>query len=229
MSGPPFDPRPGIGFGRIQKDDPGDANYPLREGVRRRGASLVPTRRSRRWRLLRRYQLFQGSTPQCVSHTGKHWERAHPTNKPTDLDPARLYALCKQRDGLPQADGTTGRAMLQVYQSLGRVENYFWASPGDPEAIWAWLMNVGSLWWGADWTESQLYPQADGFTAVEGVPQYGHETLILGGDRRTGLLDGVNSWGLDWGVQGRFKLRFSSLIWHLERGADLAGVVEKVA
>src|SRR5687768_14934277 len=103
--------------------DPNDARYPMRAALPPRAEVIAP--QGRLWRLWRRWQRYQGQTPQCVAYGGKHWELSDPTRFRVGISEAELYALCKHRDMWPGVDGTDSRALLKVYQELGKVESYW--------------------------------------------------------------------------------------------------------
>jgi hypothetical protein len=205
----------------------------------RGAAAVLPARVERLHRLPRKLQLDQDGTPQCVAYCKKHWELANPIGGGKRRPPAEDYLLAKQRDGFPGQDGTTGTAMLGVAEDQGIVESsWYYTGPDDLEALHDWLLHWGSLWFGANWTEAmfrasptQKYPNGL-LTCGEGQPFiYGHQTLLLGTNRRRRTLTDLNSWGnANWGVEGRAEIpdaEFARLMDPAEGWGDIIGVVER--
>lgn len=215
---------PVVGFGRLGSPRIAQEKYPMRAALPRRAVTL-PARK--RWRLYRAQQLDQGNTPECVTHTGKHWERSLPTYTTTGETAHELYLRCKRIDGWPNEDGTSGDALLQVYRALGKVASWHWYADGDTDACDRWLLTKGPLWWGAAWSESMFRTDASGLVTVTGALQYGHETLIIGYDRTTGLYEICNSWGNSrFGIQGRGFIRRADFWRVTDESGDLIGVQE---
>ena len=60
----------------------------------------------------------QKSKPACGGHGGTTFFQALAKNGET-LSPRFVYAMCKKIDGVPDSQGTTGRAIMQVLQKYG--------------------------------------------------------------------------------------------------------------
>lgn len=212
-------------LGRLPSPARAREKYPMRAALAvPRRAPVLPARK--RWRLYRNQQLDQGNTPECVTHTGKHWERSLPTYTTTGLTPHELYLRCKAIDPWPGQDGTSADALLQVYRSLGKAASWWWYDGNQMDAL-RWLLTKGPLWWGASWTESMFRTDAAGLITVTGPRLYGHEVLIIGADMSTRLAEIVQSWGNSrFGIQGRGWIHFDDLFDLTDRTGDLIGVEE---
>ena len=193
-------------------------------------------RTSRRWRLPRAWQLDQNGTPQCVAYTFKHWERSLPIANRRGLEPAENYRRAKAIDGAPNEDGTWAEAMLRVYEEQGLVESsWWWRSPADMPAANEWLLHIGGLAWGAYWPESMFRTvlkegQETGLIEVSGDFKYGHETFVIGWNKRQKRKEIVQSWGNDhYGIHGRAWIQDEDFDRLMAAGGDLVGVVEKRA
>lgn len=215
---------PAVGFGRLPSPARAREKYPMRAALPRKAVTL-PTRK--RWRLYRSQQLDQGNTPECVTHCGKHWELSLPTYTTTGLSAHEMYVRCKAVDPWPNEDGTSGDALLQVYRTLGKVASWHWYDGNQDDAI-RWLLTRGPLWFGSSWTDSMFRTDARGLIEVTGAMQYGHEVLVIGADRTTGLVEICNSWGNSrFGIDGRGFLTLANLFRLVDAGGDLIGVVEQ--
>lgn len=194
------------------------------------GAGPAP-RLMRTWRLPRSWQLDQNGTPQCVAYTEEHWRLSLPMVGRARLGPAEMYRRAKLIDGWPGQDGTDASAMLAVCTELGIVESHWWwQSEPDTAAADEWLLNVGPMWLGAWWSESMFRTTAKGMIEVTGELKYGHETLVLGTNRRQKMRLIQNSWGRsNFGVDGRGWIRDEDFNRLMAEGGDLIGVVEKRA
>ena len=192
---------------------------------------------SRRWYLRRNEQQDQGTTPQCVAYTQKHWELAVPTINRAGLPAGEMYARCKAVDRWPGEDGTSADAMLTVCQKLGIVRSHWWwTHAGDDEAAKRWLLDIGPLWWGAGWSSSMFRTDREvvGLVNVEGPLIYGHETLVIGYTPnftgRGPAFEIVNSWGNEnFGLLGRGWILEPDFWRIMHETGDLVGVVEERA
>jgi hypothetical protein len=216
---------PAVGFGRLPSPQIAKEKYPLRAALARpRKAETLPARK--RWRLYRAQQLDQGSTPQCVAYTGKHWESSLPTYTKTGLAPGELYARCKKIDPWPGEDGTSADALLQVYRAIGKVKSWHWYD-GNRVDVERWLLTRGPMWWGAGWSESMFRTDANGLITVTGPLIYGHETLVIATDRVKRRKEIVNSWGNDrFGIEGRGWISDDDFWRVTDQAGDLVGVEE---
>lgn len=61
---------------------------------------------------------------------------------------------------------------------------------------------------GTNWYSDMTYPDKRGFVYPTGDVVGGHEYTAVGVNYQTKTLHFVNSWGKDWGRNGRFKMRF---------------------
>lgn len=217
---------PAVGFGRLRSPARAREKYPMRAAItRKEAAATLPARK--RWRLYKSQQLDQGNTPECVTHTGKHWELSLPTYTKTGLTAHEMYERCKAIDGFAGEDGTSGDALLQVYRTLGKVASWHWYADKDTEASDRWLLTKGPLWFGSAWAESMFRTDARGLVEVTGDLLYGHEVIVIGYDRTTGLYEICNSWGNDrFGIQGRGWIRRADFWRLVDESGDLIGVVE---
>lgn len=222
-----------VNTGRIYAPDSRDKRFPLRAALPPRAEVIAPV--SRLWRLYRKWQRYQGSTPQCVAYGGKHWELSLPIAFRRGITEAELYALCKQRDDWPGMDGTDSRALLKVYQELGKVASYWWYT-GDLEEVKLWVLTTGPIWFGAFWSEEMFFTGSDGVMTVGNPSEYlGHQTLILGYNRRADVWEIVNSHGncYDpqpcWGDMGRGRMKSVDLQKLLDAQGDACGVCEQLA
>lgn len=187
---------------------------------------------SRTWRLYRDWQLDQGSTPQCVAFTKKHWELSLPIANRVGLPPHQFYARCKERDGWPGEEGTSAWAALDVAMEEGLVaSHWWWTGITDDDAARTWIQTIGPMWYGVYIPESFFRTDANGIVEVEGPNLYGHEMLVIGWVKSYKGLGPcfilLNSWGNVWGVEGRAYITEADFYRLLSEGGDLVGVVER--
>ena len=197
------------GLGRLPAADERDHNYPLRALVRGRQERI-----SRRW-WTSPLQLDQGTTPQCVAYSWLHWLAAGPVTqrplKDPELPPEALYRRAQEVDEWPgiEYDGTSVRAGAKVLQSLGYVANYHWALTFDD--LVTGLLNVGPMVVGTNWYESMFEPTDQGFIGVGGGNVGGHAYLLYGVNTINETIFLKNSWGSQWGLNGKARMKFSAM------------------
>lgn len=146
--------------------------------------------------------LDQGQSPHCVAYSWTGWGLATPirTRLAQLTPPDKLYAECKAIDGYA-GDGTTVRAGVQIMQRQGRIKNYLWAQT--PAELTAWLLTMGPVVVGTEWTSEMFTPDARGFVHPRGSVEGGHAYLVTGFNAVTRNYRCRNSWG-GWGQSGNF-------------------------
>lgn len=120
----------------------------------------------------------------------------------------------------PQYEGTSVLAAVQTATKLGLYAEYRWAFSLQDAVVG--LGHVGPLLLGINWYPSMGEPDADGWVKVTGEMDGGHAILAQavkivwlrpGGETTWANVDVDhswivlhNSWGKDWGVNGRCRL-----------------------
>jgi hypothetical protein len=163
-------------------------------------------------------QLDQSDTPHCVAFASSAWGNAEPTMDAFDNAYAHgfYYEIKRDVDGEPedhvpvdQQQGTYVRSGAKGMKNRGRIAAYFFADPGDAgiAQIKEWLLNHGPIIMGTDWLSGMFRVDANGYLSVTGSLEGGHAWLIYGYDATLDEYHCDNSWGLSWGMNGRFKLK----------------------
>lgn len=209
---PPAQEGDQTGLGRIlSTPDERDAKYLLPKTTKR-AAEIT----SRHW-LSKGKTLDQGATSQCVAYSGVRLLTTHPiVNKP--LDPVELYGQCQTLDEWPgeNYDGTSVRALFKALKLRGLVEEYRWAR--DAQSVLTHVLAKGPVVMGTTWTIDMFTPDREGYIWPVGRPAGGHAWLIIGANRKkqnpddtVGAVRMINSWGPNWGANGRAWLSLKAL------------------
>lgn len=198
----------GYGKGRIISFDPRDANYKMRGAL----PPIQPTVNRRFWAT--GPVLNQGDTQHCVAYAGEQFLMTFPVQNKPYKTPAELYRLCQLNDewegGEPLYYGTSTRALMKVLMAAGLVQSYLWANSAD--TVRRWLLMRGPVLIGTNWYTGMYKPDPKtGFIFPTGAPDGGHETMLRGWDdtvtcpkcRNKGAARLINSWGEEWGQQGK--------------------------
>lgn len=218
-----------IGLGRLPSKDVRDHQYLI--PVRRKAASVVT---QKTW-----YSggvMDQGATSQCVAYSGVKYLTSGPVyNKP--LDPVELYRECLKLDEWPGEDfdgGTSVRALFKALKGRGLVTEYRWAFELEP--VVNHVLTTGPVVMGTVWTYDMFMPHnVNGYIWPTGSVEGGHAWLIIGANRNRRNPDGskgafrmVNSWGDDWGQNGRAWLSFETLAYLIKQDGEAAVATEVV-
>lgn len=202
-------------YGRIPSPpDKRDSRYLLR---------AQKTKRKKRYWASPNIVLDQKATPRCVGYSTSHLLLASPIRQ--YVDPDGLYQGCKLIDGEPDEEGTWVRTAFEILRKAGLVSEYRWARTlGD--LIYT-VLEVGPVVVGTNWYESMETP-------VKGVITIGYDCWSLGG--HAWLIDGVdtvkelfrmkNSWGRDWGNNGRALISFDDMERLIKEEGEIALAVE---
>lgn len=131
----------------------------------------------------------------------------------TEKDAIAFYTAATVIDGFPgqwppDDTGSSGLAVCKVAKANKLISGYQHAF-SITSALQA-LMH-GPVITGVNWYAGFDVPDSRGIVTIGGSIRGGHEFEVLGYDPATDLLTCENSWGLGWGVMGRFH--FTSKTW----------------
>ena len=176
------------------------------------------TRRKFRYWSDNRYWGDQLSTPHCVGYSFMHWL----TNAPivSYIDPDGIYKLAKQHDVWrgEDYDGTSVRAGAKVLKMLGLISEYRWCV-GVADLANA-ILTQSPVVVGTDWTEGMETPDADNRIHATGEVIGGHAYLITGVSLTRKVFRIKNSWGREWGADGRAYISFADMAKLLSAGGE---------
>jgi len=180
----------------------------------------------------------QGSTSQCAAYSTTSfaeailWQIKH---RPTQLDPAKVYARAKQLDGDPNAEGTSLdcaiNALLQVYPDLFdkscscNLIRGFGVNIQDIKfAIHKYGFMIGGFNITTDWYAASGNPN-NGWIPSKGGTSIGGHAVLCCGYNENGLII-QNSWGTNWCEKGFGVLRWSDVRKQFMYGAVIKGCLK---
>lgn len=171
----------------------------------------------------------QGHTNSCVGYSWKQFLQTTPLKTMDGPNPLDIYYQARLLDPWPQNDrvdsGTTVRAGAQVLQGLGRLKSYVFAQ--NITEIQQWVLRHGPLVVGVRWSMPMFTPDPSGLVHPSSDVVGGHAWVMHGVDRFLGLAYGISSWGLDFGVKGKFSISLSDLDALLMQGGEACAAVER--
>lgn len=214
-------------FGRLEAPDERDKNYPMRAAIADIMAA-APARITRYWNDSG-WWGNQGSMPWCVAYAVLHWAEDGPiTHKlvPPPLIPASdVYHRAQLIDEWPgeNYDGTSVRAGMKVLQEHGLVQSYHWAA--NVQDIVDAILEVGPVVMGTRWYRGMSYPVRD-FMFPTGDLLGGHAYVLNGVNVAQGKFRMKNSWGRNWGKNGRAWIDFGSVQRLLDQNGEACLAIE---
>lgn len=168
--------------------------------------------------------LNQGSTSQCVGYAWGQFIQSSPffdLNLP-QITPQEIYSKAQKIDEWegeePYSYGTSVRAGAKVLKELGLIKDYVWGY--SVEEIAKFIYENGPVVMGSNWYASMSTPDQNGFARPISTYEGGHAWLIYGVDCQWETFFGVNSWGTQFGKNGRFFVKFSDMEKLLSSGAQ---------
>jgi len=122
-----------------------------------------------------------------------------------------FYTECQRNDEWPgeDYDGTSVRASGRVLTQLGLVDAYHWAF-NLTDVIDA-VLSTGPVVMGTDWYTGMFEPDSMGMVEGTGIVVGGHAYLLYGVNTLSRIATCRNSWGLDYGLSGTFRMSFDLL------------------
>ena len=149
----------------------------------------------------------QGDTPMCVGYGWHGLLRAYP-HLQRDPMPIPLYHAAQLNDEFRGEDyeGSSVRGGAKALKLAGKLTGYAWAF--DLETVLNWIGNHGPVVLGTDWFDGMMTADATGLVVPSGDLAGGHAYVAIGYDDPSHRLLCQNSWGKDWGLNGRFFLHY---------------------
>ena len=154
--------------------------------------------------------LDQGREGACVGHAFAHEAAARPVVREADSDLAfRLYYRAQDLDGMPWTEGTSIIAGAKAAREAGYLNEFRWGF-GLKDCL-AGVSRKGPAVLGLNWYEGMFDPDKNGMLHVSGDIAGGHAILMTGVSVKNRTVTLHNSWGSDWGVNGKAKLSWDDL------------------
>jgi hypothetical protein len=190
------------GLGRRHAPDKRDEGFAL---------SRLSTTRTIRYWYEGAWRGDQGQTSQCVAYAWSHFICGDPfTHTSPPIAPADLYhsaQLVDEWDGTDY-DGTSVRAGAKALQSAGLIGPYLWA--WDIGTIVANILERGPVTIGVPFYEGMENPdETTAMVRVTGSVLGGHAMLADGVNADLKKIRLLNSWGREWGRDGRCWISFA--------------------
>lgn len=122
-----------------------------------------------------------------------------------EAEAVKLYSAAEVIDGdgpyPPNDNGSSGLSVAKACRNAGLISGYQHIT--SLAAAYAAIQS-GPFIVGSDWHTGMDTPDANGVVQATGAVRGGHEYECVGYHPDTDLWEFVNSWGLSYGVQGRF-------------------------
>lgn len=149
--------------------------------------------------------LDQGREGACVGYSWAHEVAARPVElTATDAMARRFYARAQALDGQPWPEGTSVIAGAKAVREDGYTTGFRWAF-GLDQALIA-ISRKGPAVIGCNWYEGMFDTDTAGHLHKAGRIVGGHAILAVGVNVRLRTVLLHNSWGPDWGMNGKAYL-----------------------
>jgi len=210
------------GLGRLHAPDERDMQYLMSTATP--AATMRPQRFYRTGKI-----LDQGETPTCVGHAWRQWLSSAVMMTKTGPNPFEIYYQAQRNDEWPgeDYDGTSVRAGAKILQAAGHISTYVWAFNADTMRRWL-LNNHGTVVVGTWWFDKMFTPDRQGYLDPSGTPVGGHAYLVVGFSQTKNAFRIVNSWGKEWGQNGRAWVSYNDMDFLVQEGGEACTAVEKL-
>ena len=140
----------------------------------------------------------------------------------------RVYGMATLLDPIvgtypPDDTGSTVLAAMKAAKKMGLIKGYEWCF--GLQDVLQTLSHHGSVEVGVTWYEGFFNPDANGQIHLSGSVAGGHAFQLIGIDVEKKLVWAVNSWGHNWGKDGRFCMSWDLLDTLLKEGGEAVHVV----
>ena len=223
-------------FGRLHAPDERDQGHLMRAFIQ-----PAPLPSWRYYRVGPGMPFDQGETGTCVAQAVTGFRVAAPLMAkavPSAFDTYRGLVL---EDEFPGNDreatapdhqlqyGSSIRGGMKYGQKQGWVKSYVWAQGAEDMALWI-LTGKGCVIMGTRWDENMSDLDSKGFAHQGGMVLGGHAYLCIGFNRKLNRFTFINSWGPEWGLNGRFYMSFADVdaLVH-DDGEACSAIEQKVA
>lgn len=179
--------------------------------------------------------LDQGNVGSCTGNAGIGALGSYPlytssvSNSTYSLDQTgaiKLYSDAEVIDGSgpypPNDNGSCGLSIAKALKTAGLISSYqhTFTLNDALKALTQYPILVG-----INWYQGMFTPAKDGRVKITGPLVGGHEIVAREIDAVNSRVWFDNSWGLDWGVKGRFYLTFADLGTLLSRQGDVVVLI----
>jgi hypothetical protein len=185
----------------------------------------VPTTRTYRYWWDLGAWLDQGYTGTCVGYSWSHWVEDAPVTPTGTIDPKQLYREACLLDPWPENDateyqfGTNIRAGAKALVNRTLVSEYRWAF--DLDTLVDAVLMLGPVVVGTNWYDSmfETQPAKDALGSIREMIVIedgaevagGHAWLLNGVNKNRKTFRMKNSWGRNWGAEGRASISFDDM------------------
>lgn len=203
-------PRTTYGLGRVVEHDPRSREFPAMVAAVRPKTVLWPHTAP---------VLDQGTLGSCTGNALTQWlntDYARSRDGITERIPLeeatalRLYSEATRLDAYPgqwppDDTGSSGLAVCKAGVRSAYLRGYRHAFGFDSLLM---ALQHSPVIVGTEWTAAMFTPDRDGTIRPTGEVVGGHEYLILGCDMERSCFTILNSWGANWGLNGRARISF---------------------
>lgn len=216
-------------FGRIYSFDARDNKYLIANSP---FYSTSQTKRIQYWDD-EQWWGNQGNTSECVAYSWIHWLEDGPVYQPASpqpiLNPNTVYKAAQKIDEWPgeNYNGTSIRAGAKILQQQGFIQNYYWTT--DVNVLANTVLNTGPVVVGTYWYSNMMRPNLrTGLMSATGRILGAHAYIINGVDLNRRLFRIKNSWGRNWGLQGRAFISFTDMSRLMRMQGEVCLAIEKI-
>jgi len=220
----------------IEYDDR-SREFPVGVAVARKYPNAVPI--SRIWYCPT--CLDQHNEGACGAFAATHIVLAEPGIRPVSQYTAsfarqELYFPAQHIDSFPGGEypgadpvmgGTSLLAVMKVLMEMGLITEYNWAFTFEELLIGVCYFSPAQI--GSLWLEGMNYPDQSGTVRPTGAITGRHSYMLYGYNVHTGRLLFLNSWGLNWGLRGKFQMSVADFMFLRKMGGFEACFMKKVA
>lgn len=126
----------------------------------------------------------------------------------------KIYSEATRLDAIvgawpPDDTGSSVLAAMKALKALGYAKAYTWCFSLDQ--VLKTLSALGPVEVGVPWYEGFDRPDAQGRVTLAGAVRGGHAFELLGVDAEARRVLAINSWGPQWGLEGRFSIAWKDL------------------
>ena len=186
------------------------------------------TKSSRRETIYRQYKigdiLNQGTTSECVGYCLYYLLDAEPF-KQQPFTPHKIYTEARKIDKVSDnIDGVSLKSGVEFLKQQNKIKGQYWTD--NANEVGEYINTIAPVVMSLYWSSKMDTPDKTGRLSIGGSAMGYHAVMCYGYDALKEIFYFTNSWGAEWGHNGKFNITLGDLTKLFKKGSLACSIVE---